>query len=255
MAATPARLPTMHVTAPAPSPPARRPSKPSRRLAIFVFLGGAAALLAWLGLRNTAPRPRLTARPSPAPRPPAPQPPAPPPPAPAPPLSSPAPPPAPAEPAEIAGKGAKVVESEEIRPTPQPPQAEDDEETLLKHSEPAASDQILGEAEGEGPAKPVAAKHGGRAKPERTLPESVSVHIESRPQGAVVKLKDRVFGRSPLNLRFRPGISYELTFVKQGYQNASKRFTVSGRKNQNVRVALKKKPAQKKSLLRRIFGR
>jgi len=46
----------------------------------------------------------------------------------------------------------------------------------------------------------------------------------------VVKLKNRVFGRSPLNLRFRPGIAYELTFIKKGYQNASKRFTVTGRR-------------------------
>ena len=70
----------------------------------------------------------------------------------------------------------------------------------------------------------------------------------------MVKLKNRVFGRSPLNLRFRPGIAYELTFIKKSYQNASKRFTVSGRKNQKVRVTLKKKAAPKKSLLRRIFG-
>ena len=71
----------------------------------------------------------------------------------------------------------------------------------------------------------------------------------------MVKLKNRVFGRSPLNLRFRPGIAYELTFIKKGYQNASKRFTVTGRKNQKVRVTLKKKPAPKKSFFRRILGR
>jgi hypothetical protein len=152
-------------------------------------------------------------------------------------------------------KGAKVVESEEIRPTPQPPQAEDEEEVLLKHSEPAASDQVLGEAEGEGPAKPPAARPGGRAKPEPALPDGVSVRVESRPQGAVIKLKDRVFGRSPLNLRFRPGIAYELTFVKKGYLSASKRFTVTGRKNQRVTIALKKKPAPKKSFIRRLFRR
>jgi len=70
----------------------------------------------------------------------------------------------------------------------------------------------------------------------------------------VIKLKNRVFGRSPLKLRFRPGIMYELTFVKKGYQNTSKRFTVTGRKNQKVRVTLKKKSATKKSLLQRIFG-
>ena len=93
------------------------------------------------------------------------------------------------------------------------------------------------------------------AKRERTLPDSVSVHIESEPKGAVVKLKNRVFGRSPLKLRFRPGITYELTFIKQGYQNMSKRFTVTGRKNQRVRIALEKKPAPKKSLIRRLLRR
>ena len=88
-----------------------------------------------------------------------------------------------------------------------------------------------------------------------TRSESVSVYIESQPHGAVIKLKNRVFGRSPLKLRFRPGIMYELTFVKKGYQYTSKRFTVTGRKNQKVRVTLKKKPTPKKSLLQRIFGR
>jgi hypothetical protein len=137
----------------------------------------------------------------------------------------------------------------------QPPPAEDEEEALLKHSEPAAPEQILGEAEGERPAKPPAAKHGKQTKPEPALPDSVSVHVESHPQGAVIKLKDRVFGRSPLNLRFRPGIPYRLTFVKKGYQSASKRFTVTGRKNQKVTIALKEKPAPKKSLFHRIVGR
>ena len=240
VAATPALLPTVHVPAPAPAPPT--PSKSSRRLAIFFLFGGLAALLAWLRLRNTPRRPRLTAHPAAAPRPVS----APPP--------SPTPPPSP-QPAEPPGKSAEKAAPQEV----QPPPAEDEEETLLKHSEPADSEQILGEAEGEMPATPPAAKHGGRAKPESTLPDSVSVHIESHPQGAVIKLKDRVFGRSPLNLRFRPGILYELTFVKKGYQSASKRFTVNGRKNQKVTIALKKKgapkPAPKKLLLRRILGR
>lgn len=74
----------------------------------------------------------------------------------------------------------------------------------------------------------------------------------------MVRLKDRVFGRSPLNLRFRPGITYQLTFVKKGYQSATKLFTVTGRKNQKVTITLKQKPqprqAPKKSLFRRIFG-
>ena len=256
VAVTPAFLPTVNVAAPAPPP--QKPAKTSRRLALFSFLGGAAVLLGWMKTRDPPQPERQTARPSP---PPAPAPPparAPPPPAQAPPLPSSAPP-TPAKPAEIPGKDAQVAESEEIQPPPRATQTEDEEEVLLEHSEPAAPDQVLGEAEGEGPAKPPATKRGERAKPERTLPDNVSVHIESRPNGAVVKLRDRVFGRSPLNLRFRPGIAYQLTFVKKGYQSASKRFTVTGRKNQRVTITLNRKPgakpAPKKSLFRRIFGK
>jgi serine/threonine-protein kinase len=250
VAVTPALLPTVNVAAPALPP--QKPAKTSRRLALFFLLGGAAAWLGWLKTRDPPQPERKTTRPSPPPAP------APPPPAQAPPLPSSAPP-TPAKPAEKPGKDAQVAESEEIRPPPQAPQTEDEEEILLEHSEPAAPDQVLGEAEGEGPAKPPTAKLGERAKPERTLPDNVSVHIESRPNGAVVKLRDRVFGRSPLNLRFRPGIAYQLTFVKKGYQSASKRFTVTGRKNQRVTITLNRKPgarpAPKKSLFRRIFGR
>ena len=258
MAATPALLPTMHVSASPLPPQGKKPSKPSRR-AFILFLGGSAALLAWLiRLRATPQGPRLTARPSAAPRPAAPPPPSP---APSPTLATAPPvppspaPPAPPKAAEILGKSDPGVTRTEVRPEPEAPQAEDEEEALLKHSEPAAPDQILGEAEGERPARPSTAKRGERAKPEPTPPESVSVHIESHPQGAVVKLKDRAFGRSPLNLRFRPGITYQLTFVKKGYQAASRRFTVRGRKNQKVTITLNRKPAPKKSLLRRIFGR
>ena len=272
VAAMPALLPTVNVSAAALPPRAKKPATTSRRSAIFFLLGGAVALLAWLRLRR-APQPaRPTERPSSGSRTLAPPPPTPaPPPPPAPrttsaPLPTPAPaptpappltpaPPPPVKPAEIPDKGAPVVESEEIRPPPQAPQAEDEEEVLLKHSEPAASDQILGEAEGERPSKPSAARGDQRVKPETTLPDSVSVHIDSRPPGAVVKLRDRVFGRSPLNLRFRPGIVYQLTLVKKGYQNTSKRFTVTGRKNQRVMITLARKPAPRKSLLRRIFGR
>jgi len=58
-----------------------------------------------------------------------------------------------------------------------------------------------------------------------------------------------------MNLRFRPGITFELTFVKKGYQPATKRFIATGRKNQTVKVTLSKKAAgPKKSLFRRIFG-
>jgi hypothetical protein len=258
VAVTPALPPTVSVSAPKLSQ--EKPAKTSRRLALFFLLGGAAAWLGWLKTRDPPQPERKTAPPASAPSPPTPprSAPGPPPPAQTPPLPSLAPP-APAKPAEIPGKDAQVAESEEIRPPPRAQPTEDEEEILLEHSEPSASDQVLGEAEGEGPAAPPTARLGGRAKPERTLPDNVSVHIESRPNGAVVKLRDRVFGRSPLNLRFRPGIAYQLTFVKKGYQSASKRFTVTGRKNQRVTITLNRKPgarpSPKKSLFRRIFGR
>jgi serine/threonine-protein kinase len=247
MAAAPALLPTMHAAAPPPTPTKTKPARSSRRAALVALLGGAGVLVAWLKWHEPAqrqpPRPPTRSRP-PSPPPPVPAPPpAPDPTPPPPPAPLPAEPPVPSAPAAA-----------EIRPAP----AEDEEEILLKHSDPAASEQILGEAEGERPTKTPAAKRGERVKPVPALPDSVSIHIESHPSGAVVKLKDRVFGRSPLNLRFRPGITYQLTFVKKGYQSATKLFTVTGRKNQKVTITLKQKPqprqAPKKSLFRRIFG-
>jgi serine/threonine protein kinase len=131
-----------------------------------------------------------------------------------------------------------------------PAEADEDEEKLLKQAEPDDAERVIGEDEGVAP-KP-------SAKPSKAIAiEPVSVRLVSVPEGAVVSVGKRVFGRAPMNLRFRPGITFELTFVKKGYQPTSKRITVANRKNQSVKVALKKKaaPPAKKSLLRRIFGR
>ena len=96
-------------------------------------------------------------------------------------------------------------------------------------------------------------KKSAIAKPS-TAP--VSVHVASTPKGAVVKLGKRVFGRAPMNLRFRPGITFELTFVKKGYEPATKRFTPTAQKKQTIKAVLKRKaPVPKKSILERIFGR
>jgi serine/threonine protein kinase len=134
---------------------------------------------------------------------------------------------------------------------PEKPVAPEEEEDLLKHAEPEASDQVIGEDDAV--AKPRA--KASAPKKAQIPPEAVSVHIESVPDGAVVSLGRRVFGRAPLNLRFRPGIIYEVTFVKKGYLNTTRRFSVSTRPKQSVKVALKKKPEPRKSLFRRIFGR
>ncbi len=159
-----------------------------------------------------------------------------------------------------------------IEPTP-----EEDEEALLKRKVANPTETVIGEAEGEPPppakvaatkrslpaatpAKPDA-KSAPAAKPTAITtvarePETVSVHVVSKPVGAVIKIKDRVFGPAPMNLRFRSGITYDLSFVKTGYISESKRFTVSRRKNQQIAVTLKKKagPPQKKGFLRRLFG-
>jgi serine/threonine protein kinase len=139
------------------------------------------------------------------------------------------------------------------KPVP-PAVAQEDEDDLLKNAEPESSDLVIGEDEGIKQHKPRKPPAVGSEPP-----AAVSVHIQSTPEGAVVSLGRRVFGRAPINLRFRPGISYELTFVKKGYQSTTRRFTVTGRPNQSVKAVLKQKtapkPAPKKSLFRRIFGR
>jgi serine/threonine-protein kinase len=128
------------------------------------------------------------------------------------------------------------------------PPASDEEETLLEHAEPDDSKRVLGENEGVAETK--AAANAPIA--------AISVRIVSTPPGAVIGIGKRVFGRAPMNLRFRQGITFELTFVKKGYQTTSKRFTVTGKKNQLVKATLQKKPEPKKppkkSFLRRLFG-
>jgi serine/threonine protein kinase len=125
--------------------------------------------------------------------------------------------------------------------------AQEEEEDLLKNAEPESSDRVIGEDDGVRARKP-------RAKTSEAIVEPVSVRIISSPEGAVVSLGKRVFGRAPLSLRFRPGIAFELTFVKRGYQSTSKRFVPTGKKNQTVKAVLKKKPVPRKSLFHRIFG-
>jgi hypothetical protein len=130
------------------------------------------------------------------------------------------------------------------------PLNEEEEENLLKNAEPDDRERVLGEDEGVRIAKKpsLPSRSGGLD----AVP--VSVRVVSTPEGAVVSLGKRVFGRAPMNLRFRPGITFELGFVKKGYSPATKRFTATGKKNQTVRVTLKKKPVAKKSLFHRIFG-
>jgi serine/threonine protein kinase len=155
----------------------------------------------------------------------------------------------PAPPALI-DAGAPPKEEAVATKPPEPAAAPEEEEDLLKNAEPESSDRVIGEDDAVVKPKARPATPKGQVPP-----EAVSVHIVSSPEGAVVSIGKRVFGRAPLNRRFRPGITYELTFVKKGYLNASKRFAVTKRPNQSVKATLRKKPVPKRSLFRRIFGR
>ena len=65
--------------------------------------------------------------------------------------------------------------------------------------------------------------------------------------GAIVRTKGQVLGRTPINLHFRTGNTYELTFVKSGYQPASRLVAVVSAKDKTLALALKKsRPAPKK---------
>jgi hypothetical protein len=163
-------------------------------------------------------------------------------------------PPAPAAPldAGLAHKEEAVAEIPGAAPAAAAPAPPEEEEDLLKNAEPESDSRVIGEDDA------VAKPKAKPAPPKGQIPpEAVSVHIESVPEGAVVSLGKRVFGRAPLNLHFRPGITYEIRLVKKGYLSTTKRFGVSKRPNQSVKVTLKKKPEPKpkKSLFRRIFGR
>ncbi len=126
---------------------------------------------------------------------------------------------------------------------------DDEENALLQKAEPDAEETVIGEES----APPSSKKKASAPAP--AAREEVSVRVTSRPDGAVIKIGNRVFGRAPMNLRFRSGITYDLSFVKSGYATTTKRFTVTKRKNQAVTATLKKKAATKKSFFRRLFGR
>jgi hypothetical protein len=59
-----------------------------------------------------------------------------------------------------------------------------------------------------------------------------------------------VLGRTPLAIRFNPGNTYELTFVKSGYVTNNRRLSVSAGKPQSISVAMKKSPRPRHGFLR-----
>ncbi len=133
--------------------------------------------------------------------------------------------------------------------------AEDDdtddtnEEELLRKAVPNAEQAVIG-ADGAEPEKTPESKHAPEAsagkhaaKPKH---ETAILHLKTVPVGAIVKTKGQVLGRTPINLHFRTGNTYELTFVKNGYELANRRVAVANAKDKTIALALKKRPVARK---------
>jgi hypothetical protein len=137
---------------------------------------------------------------------------------------------------------------------PAEPDADDepDEEALLRTAVPNAEDAVIGEGgaeEGEGAGKPGGSGHD-RAPASRRVaarPETAILHITSAPSGAVVRTTSRVLGRTPLNIHFRTGNTYEIAFIKAGYETATRRVVVRGTTDRKIAVSLKKRPFAKRT--------
>jgi eukaryotic-like serine/threonine-protein kinase len=162
---------------------------------------------------------------------------------------------------------------------------EPDEEELLRQAVPNPENQVIGEEEAEPAAgKAAAEKHPAAKAPEpakepakESLKESakeptkvasrtpapkapappstrpapaktdtIILHISTTPVGAVVRVRTRVLGRTPINLHFRSDNVYDIVFLKSGYQPLTKRVSLTGSKDRKLAVALKKRPAAAK---------
>jgi serine/threonine-protein kinase len=149
----------------------------------------------------------------------------------------------------VIGEEDEVAEAspiEEGTPLPQPePQA-------AAPAAPAPAPPVPPAPPRPAPSKPATTTTDRRDPPKPAAPappradSTVSVLVTSQPAGAVVKLKKRVFGKTPIPLRFKTGLIFELTFVKNGFAPTNKRFLVTTRKDQKVVAVLASHPAPRK---------
>jgi serine/threonine-protein kinase len=135
-----------------------------------------------------------------------------------------------------------------------PPQADDepDEEALLRTVAPNAESAVIGEddAEPRGASKAAAAgkPHVAAPKVPADVPhvETAVLHFTSSPSGAVVRTKARVLGRTPINLHFKTGNTYEVVLVKSGFEPATRMISVHSTKDRKIAVTLKKRAPPKR---------
>jgi serine/threonine-protein kinase len=150
-----------------------------------------------------------------------------------------------AHPAVVAAAGKPEAPKPEV---PKEADDEPDEEALLRSAMPNAENAVIGEddAETAPPGKSAAAaKPRATGKPEPAgVPhvETAILHFTSAPSGAVVKTKARVLGRTPINLHFKAGNTYEIVLVKSGFEPVTRTVAVRGTKDRKIAVTLKKIP-------------
>ncbi|HSZ80693.1 MAG TPA: serine/threonine-protein kinase, partial [Polyangia bacterium] len=166
-------------------------------------------------------------------------------------------------PAPDAAIAVAVAEKDAAAAETKAPVAEDDdsdeadetnEEELLRKAVPNAEQAVIG-ADGAEPEKAAdgAGKHasaeasdGKRAPAAKPKHETAILHLRTTPVGAIVKTKGQVLGRTPINLHFRTGNTYELTFVKNGYELANRRVAVANARDKTIALSLKKRAAPHK---------
>jgi serine/threonine-protein kinase len=159
--------------------------------------------------------------------------------------------------AAVASSETLSAEPEQPSAPPEPPGPPDAQEQKSRVAEAAApaSPTVMAAAPSHLetlPAEPLAAS-AATAPPEPSPQEDdgrVSVTVTSRPEGALVKIKERELGRTPVPLRFAPGQSYELTFVKEGYAPTMRRFMVENVRGQKISASLKKRGKKASSKLK-----
>jgi serine/threonine protein kinase len=135
-----------------------------------------------------------------------------------------------------AGPGDKKQEAEEP-----------DEDALLRDAVPNAETAVIGEDEAETAGHPAVKSGKIRGGSRAAKVDTAVLHLTSAPGGAIVKTKARVLGRTPINLHFKSGNTYEIVFVKRGYQPTTRRVAVAGTKDRKIAVKLKKRAASKRS--------
>ncbi len=72
--------------------------------------------------------------------------------------------------------------------------------------------------------------------------DAVSVLFESEPTGAQVRIDKHVFGKTPIPLRLKIGLAFELAFSKDGFKETKLLHFVTRRNGQRAKAVLEREP-------------